>query len=170
MEKMEFPWLRDTVTPVPLAPAPEAELSRTRRYFKRLRPHLPKIGLAALLLGLAVAGRVSSSPDRSPARRSAEPEILVMSMVAIPKGHPIPLEALSEVSVRAGSLSKAQRLRALLPEHLSKLRYAIVAKKDIAPQTPIFWTDLMLKTGALRSPRANSKTRIYFDSSHGASL
>jgi hypothetical protein len=160
MEKMEFPWLRDMKEP---ATTPEIHVSAKHRIWSKLRPHLPQVGVIALVGALALVGRCSSSEaDETGQRRSPRPEILMMSLVAIPKGHVIPVGALTEVALKPGALSKTQRLRALLPDHIPKLHHEIVAKRDIAPQTPIFWTDLMLKPQP-RSPATRTGVRIHFE-------
>src|SRR5690606_26112182 len=119
-------------------------------------------GIGILIIGLALMGRCSNAGPKAQSTRSPRPApyTLMMRLVAIPKGHRILPAALSEVHVHANTLSKAQRLRALSPEHLPKLNHSIVAKKDIPPQTPIFWSDLMLE-GPSRGRRA--KTRVVFD-------
>lgn len=169
MEKMEFPWLREIK---PITQEEESE-QRPQPLWKKiplmkLRPYAMPLLLMCFIAVLAILGRSSNSAPTSQNKRGPQSELLVMSLVAIPKGHLIPVEALAEVRVRTNTLSKAQRLRALVPEHLTKITYAIVAKKDIAPQTPLFWTDFMLKQSPRSSPSVR-KTRIFFDES-GASL
>jgi hypothetical protein len=158
MEKMEFPWLRELPEPIK-APV---EQSPSPRILMWLRSHSTQISMAAAVILLALVGRCSNSPEAKFEQAPTRKEILVMSLVAIPKGHRIPVEALSEVQLSKGSLTKTQRLRALLPEHLPKLRYDIVAKRDIAPQTPLFWTDLMLQSN-LNPQRRPRRVRIVFD-------
>ncbi|MEO6460115.1 MAG: hypothetical protein ABIO95_06670 [Bdellovibrionota bacterium] len=168
MEKVEFPWLKELT---PLGAVSEVPRTRRDRFLAYpavtfLRPHASKIALLSLLIALALLGRCTNSHAQD-TKPEENPDLLLMSLVAIPKGHLIPTEALSEVPIRAGTLSKAQRLRALVPDHLPRLRYAIVAKRDIAPQTPIFWTDLMLKP-APKSAKSLRKTRVFFDAPRGA--
>jgi hypothetical protein len=158
MEKMEFPWLREVPEPVSLPPEQRA----SPRVLEWLRPHSTKIALGALIVLLAIVGRCSNSPAATSQRTATRDEALVISLVAIPKGHRIPVEALSEIRLSRNTLTKTQRLRALLPEHLPKLRYDIVAKRDIAPQTPVFWTDLMLKPNTI-PPKGVRRVRVVFD-------
>jgi len=169
MEKIEFPWLREIKPPAPEDLAiNESSFSWRKFPVAKLRPYAVPIIIVTLIAGLALFGRSTKSPDISKGVRGPQTEMLVMSLVAIPKGHLIPVEALAEVRVRTNTLSKSQRLRALVPEHLPKITYAIVAKKDIAPQTPLFWSDFTLR----QSPKSSvsiRKTRIIFEGS-GASL
>jgi hypothetical protein len=155
---MEFPWLRELPEPVK-APA---DIESAPRALDWIKPHSTKIALATLVLTLALVGRCSNSPSTPSPKASPREEALVISLVAIPKGHRIPVEALSEIHLSRGSLTKTQRLRALLPEHLPKLRYDIVAKRDIAPQTPLFWTDFMLKP-AINPRKSSRRVRVVFD-------
>jgi hypothetical protein len=160
MEKMEFPWLRELPEPLKLP----AEQASTPVVLLWLKSHSTKLAMASAVLVLALVGRCSNAPAAKPNQAALREDILVISQVAIPKGHRIPVEALSEVHLSKGSLTKTQRLRALLPEHLPKLRYDIVAKRDIAPQTPLFWTDLMLQPN-ISPQRRSRRVRVVFDES-----
>ncbi len=143
MEKLDFPWLKDEP---PLPSAQPEPLSTKERLLSLTRAHLPKIAILGALFGLLTLGKCSSQAQVRSTPRPPSTFTVMTSLVAIPKGHRLPEEMLSPLEIRASTLSKAQTLKALVPEQITSLRHDVVAKRDIAPHTPIFWTDLSLRS------------------------
>jgi hypothetical protein len=140
MEKIEFPWLKEDNENHIVSP-PAAQKSRAKQIFELTKPYLPYV---ILLVGLFVISQFRASPQTSSSPRAPQSVAVVMTMIELPKGQIIPREALEVVHVRADKLTKAQQLKVLNPSQLEKLSHRIVAKKDLAPQSPIFWNDLTL--------------------------
>jgi len=163
MEKLKFPWIEDE-KPAALPEEKDPENiypTAWKKYYFLLKPYLPYITLLLILFSLSLA-RKSSPAQTTTSSRGPRSIPLVVSLVPIPKGSPIPPEALDIIEVRANSLTKTQLLRAFTPEQLNKLTHKIVAKKDIPSQVPLFWSDLQLQEEKKVSRPSKLKTEILF--------
>jgi hypothetical protein len=164
MEKIKFPWIEEPKEEPKeefLVEKPQPSLSGWKRAYALSKPYLPYLIALALLFLASLYRRGDSKPSASLPQHTSRTVPVVISLVAIPKGTPIPPEALDIVEVHASSLSKAQRLRAFTPEQLNKLTQKIVAKRDIPSQVPIFWNDLQLLQSKSQT-NTRQKTEILF--------
>lgn len=167
MEKIKFPWTEENIEKEKIIEVAEPKFNRIkyktylRKYLIILKPYFPYFIILLILILVSKLKADTRLTDKPSERRSAV-VTLVVSHIPIPKGKPIPQEALDLVEVKVSSLTKTQLLKAFTPEQLSKLSHQIVAKKDIPSQVPIFWSDLQLGIPESVETKKSIKTQIIF--------
>ncbi|HVJ65520.1 MAG TPA: hypothetical protein VM901_09720 [Bdellovibrionota bacterium] len=147
-ETVEFPWRHpfEDEKANPETTAPKVEEARAYDKVKaRLRPYAPALGILAAIGILVVALGRQAPPDPKIAVPSARTLSVMVPVVPFPKGTVIEARMLKAVIAPAASFSKTQRLAVFTEDDIARVDDRLVAKKDLPPYRPIFWTSLELK-------------------------
>jgi len=155
----KYPWLEASDgalgnTPVgPKNPAPEKPTRTTKDL---LRGSLPWLGLVVAVLLLSIFAR----KDQATVETSGTVATIdvVSPLVPIGRGHPVLAEQLRLVPLAKKDLTKPQLLQIVRDEDLTKLKGRVVARKNLPPGRPLFWTDLEWKS---ESPLSITPQVIY---------
>jgi hypothetical protein len=124
-----------------------------RKYLNYLVPALLLITLLIYAFENARGAERRTETSNSPALE------VVVSPVSIRKGERIPQQLLHSIGVAARDLSKNQKLKVLKAAQLHQISEELVAARDIAPFSPIFWNDLRL--GNKKSARSIRTAILY---------
>lgn len=140
----------------PLEPM-EVENSKIKKILEN--PLLLKVGIPLLLLIILFSmsfKNKSEAISHLPSNNFIE---VVVSPLAIAKGRTIPEDILQTLGIPSRDLSKAQKLQLFKVSQTNAIKGSLIAKKDIPPFKPLFWTDLTLYQKIENAP---SKIQIFY--------
>lgn len=145
-DTVEFPWRSPyEEPPIPRAATPRNWKTRCQEF-----KNWGFVALAICVLVLMLLGKKPTAPQTNPGSGLGQLSIMV-PVVAIPKGTSLNVRLLKSVLTTEKSFSKTQLLSVFTEEDVERVDDQLVAKKDLAPYRPIFWTALELKP----KPRAS---------------
>ncbi len=142
MDEKPFPWTGTFESSIPrineTSAEPRAMIKNEAGYLVFLKKHFPYFILAILFLVVLVYH--STAKNEAPTQQ--EPLDALVLMIATPKGALIVPESLKLFPVNPKSLTKQQNFQLVSLDDLSKLKGRVRAKKNLAPNKPLFWSDL----------------------------
>ncbi len=120
----------------------EIENSKIKKILEN--PLLLKIGIPLLLLIILFSMSFKNKTETISNLPSNNFIEVVVSPLAIAKGRKIPEDILQTLGIPSRDLSKAQKLQLFKASQSNAIKGSLIAKKDIPPFKPLFWTDLTL--------------------------
>lgn len=160
MEKHTFPWTPHEDPPLE---EPVKEPTPVEKWKTKLRPLAPYIALALILLVLGIARSSGGDTGKAEAPRGVDALVLLSPLK---KGARLEEEVIRQIPIDRRDLSKAQMLQLVRPEDLERVAGKVRAKKDIPPQKPLFWSDLMIHNPV---PVNTSPIKIQYSKRQGGS-
>ena len=136
MEQTPFPWLE----PKEISPQPTSETKLERPWIAILRR--VKSPLIFVVVGLVILVVMTKQPVASTA--DPTPTIAVVAPVfPVAKGEMVVFETLRGFEVMKASVPKAQQFQLVSSGDLERLKGHVRAKKNLAPNKPLLWSDLV---------------------------
>jgi hypothetical protein len=135
----------------------EAENSKIKKILEN--PLLLKIGIPFFLLIILFSISFKNKTERINNLPSNNFIEVIVSPLAIAKGRRIPEDILQTLGIPSRDLSKTQKLQLFKASQSNAIKGSLIAKKDIPPFKPLFWTDLTLNQN---SSKAASKIQIFY--------
>ena len=136
MEQTPFPWLEPKQLPQESALEPPIE----KRWISVLRRF--KSPLIFVVVGLVILVVMTKQPVASTA--DPTPTISVVAPVfPVAKGEMVVFETLRGFEVMKASVPKAQQFQLVSSGDLERLKGHVRAKKNLAPNKPLLWSDLV---------------------------
>lgn len=148
--QVEFPWKTSFETKI--EPTLQKEPSSKELVIQKIKQHQNVIAIFLAVIFLVMLMKINTPEQTLPTSVSNNLQISIMvPVVAFPKGTPIDPRFLKPVTALSKSFSKAQLLSIFTEEDIDRLDNKLVAKKDLAPYKPIFWTSIEIKPNPTRS-------------------
>lgn len=158
MANNHFEWIRpeeDTSQQQKTLDAPKKQDVVT----KFLKENKVLIGLLVFILSVGV---ISSVGKKKMVKEVAPPPPITayVSMWPVKKGDKIDPSLLKAISLSTSGLTKTQKLRLFDAEQFNVSSLRIIAKKDVAPNTPLFWNELELSQDS--EPSSQQPSQIFY--------
>jgi hypothetical protein len=152
MERKQFQW-RPVDPPQPVAPAapPPPET-----FWQKYRNYAPFVVFGLVLVVLFVTRKPQGAQAKAPEPLPSTDVLIALTPVA--KGQRVHLETLRLIPIRSKDLTARQRIQAVRPEDLRKLEGQVRAKKTLAPQQILYWSDLNI--ASIESQEGPKRTRV----------
>ncbi len=149
MEKHQFNWISDVTNEsnkqVTHLESEQRQPSLKEKAFLTINEYKVPI-IIALILALLSFGTNSKPIEEKTKSYSAPPLQAYVSMWPIAKGEKLEPLYLKSIQIKAKGLTRNQQLQLFeVPSLGTSTQDFLVAKKDIPPNKPIFWTDLKIK-------------------------
>ena len=139
MEQTPFPWLE----PKQLAQETAVEVPVEKPWMGILRRF--KSPLIFVVVGLVILVVMTKQPVASTS--DPTPTISVVAPVfPVAKGEMVVFETLRGFDVMKASVAKAQQFQLVSAGDLERLKGHVRAKKNLAPNKPLLWSDLVFAT------------------------
>ncbi len=160
-EKIIFPWTEPLEeTSALLTNKGEKEKAvLSKELFYRALPFL--VLISALLIFFALKEPAKKNIPNIEHNNSYSVVDVIVSMIPQAKGSLLRPESLKQIPVSKKSLSKKQLFDYVQPQDLEKIQNKFALKKDLAPNKPLFWSDLTFPSSAIRG-QVNNNTKVIY--------
>lgn len=166
MENHKFNWLSDEApveTPNSKEQAPK--IPPKEKVLLLVKEYKGPIIFALILFILSLASP-SQSETKQKSYKPAATIAALVSMWPIAKGEEVNISHFKAIRIKATNLTKNQQLQLFDTVGVDTQRgEQLVAKKDIPPNKPIFWSDLSIQK---KKVSHSKKTQIHYGSNQGA--
>jgi len=162
MENHKFNWLSDTVSiETPNESEAPLQLKPQEKALLLIKEYKGPIIFALILFVLSLASP-SNSQNKSKEKKIVPTVSALVSMWPIAKGEEVNISHFKAINLRANNLSKNQRLQLFDAVGVNPQKgERLIAKKDIPPNKPVFWSDLTIKK---QTSTRSHRTKIHYGS------